>query len=270
MVSLEDLSMMWLLFFAVLGVIDFATSNPVKQDHFVKKSFTSIIQNLVLGGDNVVAAGESSVTAVAASLKRAWADPSTGGFNLNGPTGNAAVWQEAIRLDAANTAAGTPPATNNQEAYLQIQYFQSQENSSNNGIPGGVGNWATVLQTGQVYPTRFFQSQADDPTKNMSKLGRMRYQKGVDFVTTVQISPNPQQTIKSFGASGAWWPNFLNDFPPIQQQNLAQLLFSEDWLYLSGYRYNSKHKPRLRTPDHVYCFGLLQFKMIGDTATIFG
>lgn len=167
--------MMWLLSVALLGVIDFATSNPVKQDHFVKKSLTSIIQNLVRGGDNAVAAGESSVTAVAASLKRAWADPSTGGFNPNGPTGNAAIWQEAIRLDAANTAAGTPPATNNQEAYLQIQYLQSQENSSNNGLPGSAVDWASLLQAGQVYPTRFFQSQADNPTKSLSKLARMRY-----------------------------------------------------------------------------------------------
>jgi len=63
-------------------------------------------------------------------------------------------------------------------------------------------------------------------------------------VTIVVISSNAQQTIRSFGASGAWWPNFLNDFPPAQQRNLSQLLFSEDWLHLSGYRYNSKHEPK--------------------------
>ena len=54
----------------------------------------------------------------------------------------------------------------------------------------------------------------------------------------VVITPIPQQTIKSFGASGAWWPNDLNYFPMAQQQNLTQLLFSKDWLYLSGYRYS--------------------------------
>ena len=52
------------------------------------------------------------------------------------------------------------------------------------------------------------------------------------------ISPVPQKTIEYFGASGAWWPNDLNLFPPEQQLNLSQLLFSNDWLYLSGYRYN--------------------------------
>lgn len=46
------------------------------------------------------------------------------------------------------------------------------------------------------------------------------------------------QTIISFGASGAWWPNDLNYFPPEQQRNLSDLLFSKDWLHLSGYRYN--------------------------------
>lgn len=168
MVNLEDLSMMWPICVALLSVINFATSTPVKQDQVVKKSFTSIIQK---GGENAVAAGESSVTAVAASLKRDWADPSTGGFNPNGPTGNAAIWQEAIRFDAAAAAAGTTAATRNQEAYLQIQYFQSQENSSNNGVPDGPENFATVLQWGQIYPGRFFQAQADDSTKSMSKLG---------------------------------------------------------------------------------------------------
>lgn len=54
----------------------------------------------------------------------------------------------------------------------------------------------------------------------------------------VEISSTPEQTIKSFGASGAWWPNDLNLFPPAQQQNLSKLLFDKDWLYLSGYRYN--------------------------------
>ncbi len=245
MVNLEDLSMMWLTIFALLGVIDFATSTPVKQDRVVRKSFTSFIQNLARGGENAIPAGESSVTAVAASLKRDWADPSTGGFSPNGPTGNAAIWQEAISLDAAAAVAGTTPATHNKEAYLQIQYFQSQENSSNNGVPDGPEDYATLLQWGQVYPGSFFQAQADDSTKSMGKLGCPMYSQGAEFVTIVGISPNAQQTIQSFGASGAWWPNFLNDFPPAQQQNLSRLLFSEDWLYLSGYRYNSKHETKI-------------------------
>ena len=56
--------------------------------------------------------------------------------------------------------------------------------------------------------------------------------------TPVEINFTPEQTVESFGASGAWWPNDLNYFPSQQQQNLSQLLFSEEWLYLSGYRYN--------------------------------
>jgi len=244
---------MRLTIFALLGAFDFGTSTPVKQNRVFRKSFTSFVQNLVQGEESAVAGGESSVAAVAASLKRDWTDPSTGGFNPNGTTGNAAIWQEAVSLDAAAAAAGNRPATSNKDAYLQIQYFQSQENSSNNGVPDGPETWAAVLQGGQVYPARFFQAQADDPTKSISESRCLMYLQGADIVTIVGISRVPQQTIKSFGASGAWWPNFLNDFPPAQQQNLSQLLFSEDWLYLSGYRYNSKHESNFLTSNHVRC-----------------
>lgn len=53
----------------------------------------------------------------------------------------------------------------------------------------------------------------------------------------VEISTTPQQTIKYFGISGAWWPNDLNLFPPAAQANLSALLFDKEWLYASGYRY---------------------------------
>lgn len=62
--------------------------------------------------------------------------------------------------------------------------------------------------------------------------------RGLTFQIAVVITQTPEQTIKSFGASGAWWPNDINYFPFEQQQNLTQLLFSKDWLHLSGYRYN--------------------------------
>lgn len=54
----------------------------------------------------------------------------------------------------------------------------------------------------------------------------------------VEISATAQQVIKSFGVSGAWWPNDLTYFPAAAQQNLSSLLFSKDGLYVSGYRYN--------------------------------
>ena len=54
----------------------------------------------------------------------------------------------------------------------------------------------------------------------------------------VKIGTQPKQTITSFGASGAWWPNDLIHFPEEVQENLTKLLFSEDGLHLSSYRYN--------------------------------
>lgn len=54
----------------------------------------------------------------------------------------------------------------------------------------------------------------------------------------VHIDPVPRQTLTSFGASGAWWPNDLIHFPAQVQKQLGDFLFSEDGLYLSSYRYN--------------------------------
>ena len=48
----------------------------------------------------------------------------------------------------------------------------------------------------------------------------------------------PQQKIVSFGASGAWWPNDLINFPVNVQESVGELLFSQSGLWLSNYRYN--------------------------------
>ncbi|GAB7365878.1 hypothetical protein MBLNU230_g7208t1 [Neophaeotheca triangularis] len=54
----------------------------------------------------------------------------------------------------------------------------------------------------------------------------------------VSLDKEPKQTIESFGASGAWWPNDLHLFPADAQDKLANFLFSEDGIHLSSYRYN--------------------------------
>lgn len=54
----------------------------------------------------------------------------------------------------------------------------------------------------------------------------------------MRIDSTPKQTITSFGASGAWWPNDLVHFPTYVQRNLSHFLFSDDGLHLSSYRYN--------------------------------
>lgn len=55
---------------------------------------------------------------------------------------------------------------------------------------------------------------------------------------TVDVSPAPAQTISGFGASGAWWPNDLVDFPRRAQERVADLLFTRRGIALSSYRYN--------------------------------
>ncbi|MFC8675967.1 glycoside hydrolase [Streptomyces griseorubiginosus] len=56
--------------------------------------------------------------------------------------------------------------------------------------------------------------------------------------SAAEVSPHAAQTIDNIGASGAWWVNDLKNFDPKVQARVAKLLFSEDGLALSSYRYN--------------------------------
>lgn len=57
-------------------------------------------------------------------------------------------------------------------------------------------------------------------------------------LTVARVVAAPAQTIEGFGASGAWWPNDLVKFPPEEQKLVADMLFSQRGIALSGYRYN--------------------------------
>lgn len=52
------------------------------------------------------------------------------------------------------------------------------------------------------------------------------------------VSATAAQTFTGIGGSGAWWPNDLYRFPEATRQNLSALLFSQNGLGLSSYRYN--------------------------------
>ena len=54
---------------------------------------------------------------------------------------------------------------------------------------------------------------------------------------TVSVAP-AGDAIDGFGASGAWWPNDLIHFPVSVQKSVSDMLFSEQGIALSGYRYN--------------------------------
>lgn len=53
-----------------------------------------------------------------------------------------------------------------------------------------------------------------------------------------EVSPHAAQTIDNIGASGAWWVNDLQHFDPEVQARVGRLLFSQQGLALSSYRYN--------------------------------
>ena len=55
---------------------------------------------------------------------------------------------------------------------------------------------------------------------------------------TLRVGTQATQTIDGFGASGAWWPIDLVNFPRASQQHVAEMLFSPRGIALSGYRYN--------------------------------
>lgn len=57
-------------------------------------------------------------------------------------------------------------------------------------------------------------------------------------VNTASLSATPAQTFTGIGGSGAWWPMDLYNFPETTRQNLSSLLFSQNGLGLSSYRYN--------------------------------
>jgi hypothetical protein len=57
----------------------------------------------------------------------------------------------------------------------------------------------------------------------------------------------PAQTFDGVGGSGAWWPHDLYQFPESVRKNLSNLLFSQDGLGLSSYRYNLGGGGRVQT-----------------------
>lgn len=55
---------------------------------------------------------------------------------------------------------------------------------------------------------------------------------------SASVSPAATQSIAGFGASGAWWPTAAANFSPAVQQEIGDLLFGQNGLGLSQYRYN--------------------------------
>ena len=94
--------------------------------------------------------------------------------STSAPLGNAAVWQQAVILDAVSNVTGSLA---NRNFYSSIASWQSFENSSNSYLAGSPASidvgpyWSQVLQNLQIYPTRFNQSQASNPQASPSKEG---------------------------------------------------------------------------------------------------
>jgi O-glycosyl hydrolase len=58
-------------------------------------------------------------------------------------------------------------------------------------------------------------------------------------VITIAVNPTERfQRIRGFGASGAWWPNYVAEFPEEKRDKLLRLLFTDAGADMTIYRYN--------------------------------
>ncbi|KAL8751521.1 MAG: hypothetical protein Q9184_006045 [Pyrenodesmia sp. 2 TL-2023] len=218
----------------ILLAITRVIASPLKHEYINRRSLVDFISNLA---DETKNTGDDAIPALSRELIKISKDfegpssklnPRAIDFDLTQvlippleaieteALGNAALWQEAVDNDAKIH----PNETLNKFFFRLLRSVQESEFNTSLSFESRV-SMARGLQFLQVYPARFDQAQAAIPAD-----------------TLVRLSPTPQQAIQSFGASGAWWPNYLKDFPVEQQKNLSVLLFSKDWLHLSGYRYN--------------------------------
>ncbi|KAL8838124.1 MAG: hypothetical protein Q9170_002265 [Blastenia crenularia] len=209
---------MLLIFHYAFITLALATASPLQQSSHSLGRSPSTHDSSVDRATNVIRREEVSAASTSSSGILGTLPEPTTAINFDRPFGNNALWQEALAFDKA---AGVEKE--NRMFYAIIANFQVAENSARNSL-AGISLTSSMISQGlealNIYPMQFNQPQANDPE------------------TLVQLSSTPQQTIQSFGASGAWWPFFLKDFPPAQQKNLSSILFSEDGLHLSGYRYN--------------------------------
>lgn len=97
--------------------------------------------------------------------------PATVVSSVSVPLGNAALWHQAVTLDASSNITGSHSS---ESFYSLIASWQSFENGSNSYLAGssvGSGSyWSQILQNLQIYPTRFNQAQASDPQKTTSMI----------------------------------------------------------------------------------------------------
>ena len=149
------------------ALVSLTVSTPLAPDRLVKEALPKPLRNLFSDTRTAVA----SIPLLAKKDTGSFPSPPAG--IPQAPIGNAALWQEALKNDAVVTATGATNAMVNQNFYKQVQWFQSQENSSLQVLLDPVQSAAITsqgLQALQIYPTRFDQAQASDPSRSISKL----------------------------------------------------------------------------------------------------
>lgn len=96
------------------------------------------------------------------------------------PIGNAALWQEAVKLDDAHRAANGTASYEYQKYYSQLAWLQTGENSSHSSSSYSVSLVSKALQKINNYPTQFNQPQAQDTAKAIGELVPLLLSKTAD------------------------------------------------------------------------------------------
>lgn len=95
----------------------------------------------------------------------------------------------------------------------------------------------------------------------------MTFAQSTDIYEVTLDTRKTYQVIEGFGASAAWWPTWICDFPREEQLRMLRLLFTNEGAGLNIYRYNipagsgeSITDPYRRTPDLEVSPGVYDFK----------
>ncbi len=77
-----------------------------------------------------------------------------------------------------------------------------------------------------------------DPVSSVSEEAVAPERETYDGLRVTVDTDDRFQTIRGFGASGAWWPNYVAEFPDEKRDQMLRLLFTDEGADMTIYRYN--------------------------------
>ena len=150
----------------LLAFVSLAVTDPVISGKGEKRSIADLVHSFV-------AAASSAATNTLNEVEHADSLPSPPAGIIKPipePIGNAALWQEAVKLDEAHRAANGTPSYDYQRYYSQLAWIQTIENSSHPYLSESAPSISKSLQDINNYPTQFNQPQSHDSARTIGQL----------------------------------------------------------------------------------------------------